>query len=148
MPKVLDYNTERNVAEGVLTAYAALMENKPTPPPRIPMLPMNAPTLAANVAMIEFISGNGGIQLFIGDQRYAPKQNIDEPLREATFETGRFMLTPRALRQLLDGATAAVQKYEETTGKPLPTIDQFIAGRAMEGLLKPQPPQEPRDENP
>lgn len=136
-----------NVAYGWLPEYGADMPEKQTPPP-LPLVPMNAATLAANVAFVEYVKGNGSIMLNVADLRTAPVMNIGEPTREAVFEVGRFMLTPRALRQLLDAATAAADAYEQAAGEPLPKIDQFMARAAMSTLIPPMGQTPKQDDNP
>ena len=137
---------ERNLACGWLTEYGADMSEKQPPPP-LPIVPLNAATLAANVAFVEYVKGNGSIMLNVADLRSAPIKNVGDPPQDAIFEVGRFMLTPRALRQLLDAANAAAAAYAETAGEPLPKVDQFMARAAMTTLIPPmgQPPKQ--DEN-
>jgi len=133
------------VAFDALQAYAQAMESKPPPPP-VPVIALNSPLLAANVVAIGYFAGNGGIMMQLGDQRAIPVEP-GQPQREAVYEIGRFALTPRALRQLLDSAQAAAKDYESNVGKPLPTMDQFNAAAAMAGLFQPQPPPpDPRPE--
>ena len=72
--------------------------------PQIPLVPLNAATLRANDAFISFAPGAAGITLYLIDQREAPVLKIGDPARMANFEVGRFELTPRALRMLLDSA--------------------------------------------
>jgi len=137
--------------QDLLLAYANSLgvENKPPPPP-VPMVPLNAAMLAANVAVVGYNAGNGGIVVQFADQRYAPVAQPGDALREATYEIGRFALTPRALRQLLDAALATAKAYESALGKPLPTVDQFNAAAAMSTLIQPAapPPPSPEDSPP
>lgn len=108
--------------QDLLGAYAKslTMENKPPPPPPIPVVPMNAVTFAANVAYVGYSPGNGAILLSLADQREAPVTNIGDKSKHAIFEIGRFVLTPRSLRQLLDSASDAAKAIESATGSPHP----------------------------
>jgi len=110
------------------------MEQKPERQD-LPVVPLNAATLAANVAIATYLTGNGGFVVLLADQRMAPINQIGEKPKDAIFEIGRFFLTPRALRQLLDTASAAVQKYKDAVGRDLPTVDQFNASAAISTLL-------------
>lgn len=132
------------VAYDLLGAYASGMENKPPPPPQIPVVPLSANSLLANVVGVGYYAGNGAIMLQLGEQRPAPVQKIGDPQSEAVFEIGRFALTPRALRQLLDAAQIAAKDYESALGKPLPTMDQFNAAAAMKGLFPFPTPEDPK----
>ncbi len=108
-------------------------------PPQLPLVPIPAPTQFANIATVGFNPGNGAIHLQVAELRDGGVQNIGDKPVAAIFELGRFAVTPRALRQLLDTAQVAAKKYEESVGSPLPTIDQFIARAAMPGLIPPPP---------
>jgi|GEM_PF-7098090 len=116
------------------------MDEKPTDPKAIPFVPLNATTLGSNLVAVYFTPGNGGIELQVGEQRSAPVQHLGDQPQSAVFEIGRFMLTPRALRQLLTTAIAAEKAYEKATNSALPTESQFIAQAAvssLEGLIQP-----------
>lgn len=104
---------------------------------------MPTPTQMVNIVTLEFIKGNYGIQLNLAELRPAPVEKIGDPVISAMFELGRFMLTPRALRTLLDKAQDAAQQYELAMGSPLPTESQFLAAVAMKDLLKPPVNPEP-----
>lgn len=104
---------------------------------------MNAATLRANVAFLQFNPGTGGITLYLLDQRDAPVNQIGEPPRVANFEIGRFELTPLAFRMLVDSATRAAEAYKNASKSELPTIDQFNARAQisnLENLIQPPKP--------
>jgi hypothetical protein len=126
-------------------AEGLTMESKPQQP-QYPIVPLASPTQLVNIVLVEFIRGNYGIQLTVGELRTAPVQSLGEPARSAIFEAGRFALTPRALRNLLDKAQAAAKAYEEAVGTPLPTESQFLAGAVIPTLL--QAPKPPENEGP
>lgn len=115
--------------------------------PQIPFVPMNALTLAANGAVVSYGAGNGAIFLQIIDQHLAPVQNVTDQPVNANYEIGRFVLTPRALRVLLDTAISTAKAFEDATGKPLRTLAQFDADASMPGIqnLLSNPP---KDKNP
>jgi hypothetical protein len=97
-----------------------------------------ASSVLTNIAIASYEVGNGQFMLGIAEQRLVSgvdlPPNLPEDAREIIFEHGRFALTPRAARQLLDTLVAAVRAYEDTVGSPLPTIDQFVARAAMTTL--------------
>lgn len=99
----------------------------------LPVFPAAGPTLSANRVFTTYNTGNGSIMLIAADQRFAPIDQLADEPSEAVFELGRFALTPRALRELLDSVNATVRSYE-VDHAPLPTNDQFIARAAMTGL--------------
>jgi hypothetical protein len=123
------------------------MEQKPQQP-QYPLVPLPTPTQMVNIVTLEFIRGNYAIQLNLAELRPAPVQKIGDLVGSAMFEVGRFVLTPRALRNLLDKAQEAAQQYESATGSPLPSESQFLAGVAMKDLLKPPAnPEPPKSES-
>jgi len=121
------------------------MEEKPELPPQIPVVPMNAPTLRANIVLVQYHPGNGGITLNLVDQRDAPVMQVGDVPKTANFEVGRFELTPRALRILADTIHTALKAYREDTGSDLPTLDQFNARLQMPNLQNLLQPPKPPD---
>jgi hypothetical protein len=117
---------------------------EPKPPV---MVPLNGPTLAANVALVTFNASNGGFSLQLYDQRHAPVKEIGLAPGAANFEIGRFALTPRALRMMEEQLADAIRAYERSVGVPLKTTAQFNASAALSGLhdLLQTPPPAPDD---
>jgi hypothetical protein len=113
------------------------MEKKPQPPPQFPIVPLRKNTTAANMVVVSYGPGSGGILLQVAEVRDSAVEHVGEKPVTAIFEVGRFALTPRALRQMFDATVAAVKAYEDSEGHPLPTQDAYIARGAMPGLLPP-----------
>jgi len=108
--------------------------NAPKP---VPIVNHAGSTVFANIASLAFNVGTGQFQLIVGEQRFIeglelPRRAPDET-KEAIFELGRFAISPRAARQLLDSVVAAVSAYEENAGD-LPTVAQYVARSAMTTL--------------
>lgn len=124
----------------MLSRYAEelVMESKS----QYPVVPLRGPTQFVNIVNLEFINGNYAIQLQLAELRPAPVQAIGDAAGSAIFEVGRFVLSPRALRNLLDKAQAAAKAYADSTGSALPTESQFLANAALPTLLPPQPPKD------
>ena len=97
------------------------------------------------MVFVSFAAGAGSVTLYLIDQREAPVTQIGEPLRMANFEVGRFELTPRALRMLIDSAEKAAKGWSEAMKEPLPTIDQFNARAQMPNLQNLLQPPKPPD---
>lgn len=133
-----DLNTD-GLAALSLSTYAFDMEKKPQVAAPLPVLPLNGPTIAVNIAAAQFIPGNGSIQLQVAEVRDAAVERVGDLPRQALHEIGRFVLTPRALRQLLDSTVVAIKAYEDNVGT-IPTQDQYIARAAMTGLIPPPDP--------
>ncbi|HEX3457857.1 MAG TPA: hypothetical protein VHR97_07860 [Candidatus Baltobacteraceae bacterium] len=117
-------------------ANGLCMEEK-SAQPLAPVVPLGTAAQFVNIVVVECIRGNGAIQVQLAEMRQAPVQRIGDQPFSAIFEVGRFILSPRALRQLFDKTQEAVRQYEEATGAPLPTESQYLAGAAMKDLLKP-----------
>lgn len=104
--------------------------------PQLPIVLLDAPTLRANIVFVNCNPGNGSITLYAIDQREAPAKEAGGPLVLTNFEVGRFELTPRALRGLLDSVLKSAENFKALYGRALPTIPEFEAAGAMTGLLQ------------
>jgi hypothetical protein len=113
---------------------------------QVPLVPMNTPMIAANLAVVMYNSNNGSFSLNLIDQRSAPVNHVGDALRTANFEVGRFELTPRAVRVLEESIAKALAAYKSALGHDLQTIAQFDASAAMPGLenlIQPPKPSDP-----
>ena len=85
------------------------MSNDRNPPPFVPYVPLDSPSLRASRANIV---NDGGSFLLLLVERRAMSGREDGLFVEADYETGRFSITPIALANLRDQIDQALAGYK------------------------------------
>jgi hypothetical protein len=126
------------------------MADKPAPK-KLAVVSADGPSIFVNVAAANYMLINGAFQVQFAEERVVGgserPRGVDDDATAAIFEIGRFYLTPRAVRMLIDALQVAAKTYEDSIGEPLPNIDQFNAQAAIKTLpVLGQAPMPPSDD--